>query len=131
MLLYFLQNVFFKSKIILLCVIIAIQHSSSSKTSARKTQLAKQDRGRKRPLRKTRCRKFPVKLVLIENCKKCNVPNCDLTIDEQLFPCKTRCSFIQYMANNPDKFGIKFWLLTDAQSKYLCNGKPYLGRDPS
>ena len=65
MLLYFVQNVFFKSKIILLCVIIAIQHTSSSETSASKTQLAKQDRGRKRPLRKTRCRKFPVKLVLI------------------------------------------------------------------
>ena len=47
-----------------------------------------------------------------------------LTIDEQLFPCKTRCPFIQYMANKPDKFGIKFWLLADAQSKYLCNGKP-------
>ena len=64
MLLYFVQNVFFESKIILLCVIIAIQHTSSSKTSARKTQLAKQDRGRKQPLYKTRCRKFPVKLVL-------------------------------------------------------------------
>ena len=36
-----------------------------------------------------------------------------------------------YMANMPDKFGINFWLLADAQSKYLCNGKPYLGRDPS
>ena len=69
MLLYFVQNVFFKSKIILLCVIIAIQHSSSSKTSARKTQLAKQNRGRKRPLRKTRCRKFPVNLVLINITK--------------------------------------------------------------
>ena len=67
----------------------------------------------------------------IENCKKCYVPNFNLTIDEQLFPCKTRCPFIQYMANKPDKFGIKFWLLTDAQSKYLCNGKPYLGRDSS
>ena len=66
-----------------------------------------------------------------ENCKKCYVPNCDLTIDEQLFPCKTRCLFIQYMANEPDKFGIKFWLLADAQSKYLCNGKPYLGKDIS
>ena len=53
----------------------------------------------------------------IENCEKCYVPNCDLTIDEQRFPCKTRCSFIKYMANKPDKFGIKFWLLTDAQSK--------------
>ena len=66
MLLYFVQNVFFKSKIILLCVIIAIQHTSSSETSARKTQLAKQDRGRKRPLRKTRYRKSPVKLVLTQ-----------------------------------------------------------------
>ena len=64
MLLYFVQNVFFKSKIILLCVIIAIHHTSSSETSASKTQLAKEDRGRKRSLRKTRCRKFPVKLVL-------------------------------------------------------------------
>ena len=36
-----------------------------------------------------------------------------------------------YMANKPDKFGIKFWLLADAQSIYLCNSKPYLGRDPS
>ena len=67
----------------------------------------------------------------IENCKKCYVPNCDLTIHEQLFLCKNRCPFIKYMANKPDKFGIKFWLFADAQSKYLCNGKPYLGRDPS
>ena len=66
MLLYFVQNVFFKSKIILLCVIIAIQHTSSSETSARKMQIAKQDRSRKRPLRKTRCRKSLVKLVLIK-----------------------------------------------------------------
>ena len=65
----------------------------------------------------------------MENCKKCFVPHCDLTIDGQLFPCKTRCPFIQYIANKPDKFGIKFWLSADAQSKYLCNGKPYLGRD--
>ena len=67
----------------------------------------------------------------IENCKKYYVPNFDLTIDEQLFPCKTRCPFIQYMANKPDKFGIKFWLLADAQTKYLCNRKPYLGKDPA
>ena len=67
----------------------------------------------------------------IENCKKYCVPNNFLSIDEQLFPCKTKCPFIQYMANKPDKFGIKFWLLADAQTKYLCNGKPYLGKDPT
>ena len=60
----------------------------------------------------------------IENCKKCYIPSFDLTIDEQLFPCKTRCPLIQYMPNKPDKFGMKFWLLADVTSKYLCNGKP-------
>ena len=39
----------------------------------------------------------------IENCKKYYVPNFDLTIDEQLFPCKTRCPFIQFMVNKADK----------------------------
>ena len=34
-------------------------------------------------------------------------------------------------ANKPDKFGIKFWLLVDVRSKYLCNGKLYLGKDPT
>ena len=67
----------------------------------------------------------------IQNCQKCYVPDFDLTIDEQLFPCKTRCPLIQYMPNKRDKFDIKFWLLTDAKSKYLCNGKPYLGKDPA
>ena len=67
----------------------------------------------------------------IENYKKCCIPSFDLTIDEQLFPCKTQCPFVQYMPNKPDKFGIKFWLLVDVTSKYLCNGKPYLGKDAS
>ena len=53
----------------------------------------------------------------IENCKKYYVPNFDLTIDEQLFACKIRCPFIQYLANKQDKFGIKFWPLADAQTK--------------
>ena len=67
----------------------------------------------------------------IKNFQKCYVPNLNLTIDKKLFPCKTHCPFIQYMPNKPDKFGIKFWLLTDSNSKYLCNGRPYLGKNPS
>ena len=77
------------------------------------------------------CLIFEVWNSFIENCIKYYVPNFDLTIDEQFCSCKTRCPFIQYMANKPDKFGIKFWLLADAQTKYLRNGKPYLGKDPS
>ena len=40
----------------------------------------------------------------IENSQKSYVPNVYLTVDKQLFPCKARCQFIQYMASKPDKF---------------------------
>jgi hypothetical protein len=33
------------------------------------------------------------------------------------------------MANKPDKFGIKFWMLVDNYTKYLCNVFPYWGKD--
>ncbi|KAJ4428449.1 hypothetical protein ANN_24486, partial [Periplaneta americana] len=56
-------------------------------------------------------------------------PQYIMTADEQLFPSKTRCSFLQYMPNKHHKFGIKFWLLVDVDSKYLCNGFPYLGKN--
>ena len=85
--------------------------------------------------RKTKSKKFCLISetwnAFIENCQKCYVPNLNLTIDEQLFPCKTRCPFIQYMPNKPDKFGMKFWLVANSKLKYLCNGKPYFGKDPS
>lgn len=33
------------------------------------------------------------------------------------------------MANKPDKFGIKFWVLADVDTKYMLNAFPYLGKD--
>jgi hypothetical protein len=65
----------------------------------------------------------------IENCKKAYIPNENLTIDEQLFPSKCRCPFTQYIASKPDKFGVKYFLLVDVETKYVCNGFPYLGKD--
>ena len=67
----------------------------------------------------------------IDNCIKAYKPDVNLTVDEQLLPCKARCrpKYIQYMPNKPDKFGLKFWLLVDLNDKYICNGFPYLGRD--
>ena len=32
------------------------------------------------------------------------------------------------MANKPDKFGIKFWIAVDLESKYILNAIPYLGK---
>ena len=65
------------------------------------------------------------------NCITSYIPGQHITIDEQLFPSKTRCSFLQYIASKPDKFGIKFWVACDLKTKYVCNILPYLGKDPS
>ncbi|KAJ4428395.1 hypothetical protein ANN_24415 [Periplaneta americana] len=62
-------------------------------------------------------------------CLLCYKPSENITVDEQLFPCKARCPFIQYVGSKQDKFGIKFWLAVDTSSKYLVNGLPYHGRD--
>jgi hypothetical protein len=66
-----------------------------------------------------------------ENCAKSFTPGQHMTIDEQLFPTKVRCPFTQYIATKPDKFGIKFWMATDLDTKYVCSASPYLGKDPS
>ena len=47
--------------------------------------------------------------------------NMNIIIDEKLFPCRTKCEFIQYMPNKPDKFGIKFWMTVNVESKYRYN----------
>ena len=65
----------------------------------------------------------------IENSQKAYRPGVSVTIDEQLFPTKARCRFTQYMPQKPDKFGIKFWILADLDTKYCFNVSPYLGRD--
>ena len=65
----------------------------------------------------------------IANSIMCYKPGPNITVDEQLFPTKARCRWTQYMPAKPDKFGIKFWLAADVESKYLVNGFPYLGKD--
>ena len=50
-------------------------------------------------------------------------------MDKQLFPTKARCRFTQFMANKPDKFGIKFWIAVDLEPKYILNAIPCLGKD--
>ena len=53
------------------------------------------------------------------------------TIHEQLFPTKSRCRFTKYMPHKPDKFGIKFWIAVNVESKYILNAIPYLGKNDS
>ena len=42
----------------------------------------------------------------IRNSQNCYKPGAYITVHEQLFPSKTKCSSTQYMPNKPDKFGI-------------------------
>ncbi|KFM63748.1 hypothetical protein X975_01648, partial [Stegodyphus mimosarum] len=44
----------------------------------------------------------------IENCVISYKARENLVVDEQLFPSKARCKFIQYMSNKPNKFSVKF-----------------------
>lgn len=67
----------------------------------------------------------------IENSQVCYTPKKNLTIDEQLLPCKARCSFIQYTPSKSDKFCISFWLINEVESKYVLNGFVYLGSSDS
>ncbi|XP_076841405.1 uncharacterized protein LOC143485760 [Brachyhypopomus gauderio] len=67
----------------------------------------------------------------VRNCTLCYTPGQHITNDEQLFPTKVRCPFLQYIATKPDKFGIKFWIAADLKTKYMCNALPYLGKDSS
>ena len=50
-----------------------------------------------------------------------------LTVDEQVMPLKSRCSFVTFMPNKPDKYGVKFWVLADVETKYVSNIHVYLG----
>ena len=65
----------------------------------------------------------------ISNSQACYKPYENISIDEQLFPTKAWCRFTIYILNKPHKFGIKFWLAVDVQTKYILNGFPYMGKD--
>ena len=60
-------------------------------------------------------------------CQKKYTRTFSLTVDKQLMPLKSRCSFVTSMANKPNKYGEKFWVLTDVETKYVSNIDVYLG----
>lgn len=67
----------------------------------------------------------------VTNCIKSYNPGRHITVDEQLFPSKARCCFLQYFAGKKEKIGIKFWVACDLKSKYICNVLPCLDKNPS
>ena len=61
----------------------------------------------------------------IENCIVCYKTGENITVNKQLFQTKTCCRFTQYLANKPDKLGIKFWLAIAVESKCIISAISY------
>ncbi|KAL2742251.1 piggyBac transposable element-derived protein 4-like [Vespula maculifrons] len=59
---------------------------------------------------------------VIENNQNSYKPDMNLIVDEQLIPYKI-------CINKCDKFGIKFSLASDTNSKYIAMSLPYLGKE--
>ena len=56
------------------------------------------------------------------------IPGENLTVDEQLVPFRGCCCFVQYMPKKPAKYGLKFWLLCDVDSRYVLSIDLYTGK---
>ena len=77
--------------------------------------------------------KFALFLVVWKRLSKSEMasykPDGFVTFDEQLFPGQDRCSFSQFTLSKPDKYGQKYWLVVDVDSKYVVSGFPYIGKE--
>ena len=58
---------------------------------------------------------------------KCYTPGKWITVDEHLCRYRGRCSFKLYMANKPDRYGIKMWVLADAKTFYPITIEVFTG----
>jgi hypothetical protein len=67
--------------------------------------------------------------IFIGNLRTAYEPHTELTLDEQLFGFRGRCSFTQYIASKPERRGIKIFWLCDGVNGYALNGKIYTGKE--
>ncbi len=63
-----------------------------------------------------------------KNCRDGLSPGKNLTVDEELYGFRGRCSFKQYMPSKPSRYGLKYFCCVDVATSYLCNIEVYLGK---
>ena len=56
------------------------------------------------------------------------IPEDNVTVDEQLLTYRGRVSFKQYIPRKLGKYGIKFWMLSDSMTSYVCRLQVYTGK---
>lgn len=64
----------------------------------------------------------------ISNCRDSYQPRPYVTIDEQLLSFRGKCPFRVYIASKPDKYGLKIVAICDAQTFYMFDAIPYIGK---
>ncbi|KAL4089192.1 hypothetical protein QTP88_024253 [Uroleucon formosanum] len=83
--------------------------------------------------RKTIDNLAPIRTVFDEFVNRCisfYTPGEYCTIDEMLEGFRGRCKFRQYIANKPNKYGIKIFALVDSRVFYTVNMEIYAGKQP-
>lgn len=66
--------------------------------------------------------------LVVEKFKSSYNPSQNLTVDERISPFKGRVGFKVFMPNKPQKYGIKLWMLCDAENYFVSNFKIYSGK---
>ncbi|CAL1262020.1 unnamed protein product [Larinioides sclopetarius] len=57
------------------------------------------------------------------------IPECEVSVDESLLLYKGRLAFKQYIPNKRSRFGVKFYQLCEARSRYIWSSLIYTGKD--
>ena len=65
---------------------------------------------------------------LMEKCRNNWVPGPVVTVDEHFARFRGRCPFLMFLPLKPGKYGIKIFMVCDADKLYCINGFPYLGQ---
>ena len=56
-------------------------------------------------------------------------PSGNVTIDEMTVPYRGfKCGFVVYNKDKPNPYGIKLWMLADAEQRFVYNLQPYVGK---
>ena len=75
------------------------------------------------------CKVRPLVTLLEDKFANAYIPGKNISVDEGLVKFNGRLSFKQYMPMKPDKFGIKVWMLADADNYYVPRFQIYLGKN--
>jgi hypothetical protein len=70
----------------------------------------------------------PVFEHLLQKFKHYYVPGQNMSLDEGMIPTKNKLSFKQYIKNKPIRWGIKIFILCDAENGYIVNAEVYTGK---